>query len=156
MLIGDRESGLGSPMADKSGVDVNVKQVIVIRKDLKMRRGKEIAQGSHASVKFLSDRIRKVTNHRVPSMAGEHFPVFLSDVEEAWIMGSFAKICLRVESEEALLALHEKAQEAGLVSSLIQDAGRTEFHGVPTYTCLAIGPDEAEKIDVITGDLKLY
>ena len=37
----------------------SIKQVILIRKDLKMRRGKEIAQGSHASMEFLVSRIRQ-------------------------------------------------------------------------------------------------
>jgi PTH2 family peptidyl-tRNA hydrolase len=133
-----------------------IKQVIVIRKDLKMRRGKEIAQGGHAAMKFLSQKIRDVQHNRVVSMAGEHFPVFLTPAEEAWLLGAFTKICVKVNSEEELLAIHQAAQDAGLVSSLVQDAGKTEFKGVPTYTCLAIGPDEAEKIDEVTRALKLY
>ncbi len=133
-----------------------IKQVIVIRKDLKMRRGKEIAQGGHASMKFLAQKIRDVQNNRVTSMAGEHFPIFLSAPEEAWLLGKFAKICVRVDTEEELLAIHQKALDAGLVSCLVTDSGKTEFDGVPTNTCIAIGPDEAEKIDVITGNLKLY
>ena len=132
------------------------KQVIVMRRDLKMRRGKEISQGGHASMKFLAEKIREVKDHRVHSMAGEHFPIFLSPAEEAWLLNKFTKICVRVNSEEELLAVHQKALDAGLVSTLVQDAGKTEFNGVPTYTCLAIGPDEESKIDPITKDLKLY
>jgi PTH2 family peptidyl-tRNA hydrolase len=133
-----------------------IKQVIVMRRDLKMRRGKEVAQGGHASMKFLAEKIRAVKDNRVVSMAGEHFPVFLNASEEAWLLGRFTKICVKVNSEEELLAIHQAAQDAGLTSSLVQDAGKTEFKGVPTYTCLAIGPDEAEKIDVVTQALKLY
>jgi peptidyl-tRNA hydrolase len=33
---------------------------------------------------------------------------------------------------------------------------RTEFHGVPTHTSVGIGPDRAERIDAVTGELKLY
>jgi PTH2 family peptidyl-tRNA hydrolase len=124
-----------------------MKQVIVIRKDLKMRRGKEIAQGAHASVKFISHRIQA-------HLKGE--PLTLSDAELAWFEGNFKKICLIVNSEDELLEIHQKAQDNGLVSSLIQDRGITEFSGVPTYTCLAIGPDEPDKINQITGHLKLY
>ena len=133
-----------------------IKQVIVMRKDLKMRRGKEIAQGGHASMKFLAEKIRAVKDNRVRSMAGEHFPIFLSDVEEAWLLNRFTKICVKVMSEEELLDIHQKAKDAGLISTLVQDAGKTEFKGVPTYTCLAIGPDRAEHIDPITGHLPLY
>ena len=38
---------------------------------------------------------------------------------------------------------------------LITDAGHTEFHGVPTRTCLAIGPAWSDEIDAITGGLQL-
>lgn len=133
-----------------------IKQVIVMRKDLKMRRGKEIAQGAHASMKFLAHKVQNVWDHKVQSMAGEHFPLFLTDVEEDWLLNRFAKICLRVESEEELLDIHKKALEAGLTSCLVTDSGKTEFGGVPTNTCIAIGPDRAERIDAITGELKLY
>ncbi|MBI2395913.1 MAG: aminoacyl-tRNA hydrolase [Deltaproteobacteria bacterium] len=121
-----------------------VKQVIVVRRDLKMRRGKEIAQGSHASMAFLVRRLRR-------SGAIE-----MSDAEREWLFHHQAKICVRVESEAELLDVHARAIAAGLESHLIRDAGHTEFGGVPTLTCCAVGPDDAEKIDAITGGLTLY
>lgn len=114
-----------------------MKQVIVVRKDLKMRRGKECAQVAHASMKATLENL----NHK--------------DVKE-WLKGAFAKIVVRVDSEEELLEIYQKALNANLVCSLIQDAGRTEFHGVPTYTTVAIGPAKDDRIDQITGHLKLY
>jgi PTH2 family peptidyl-tRNA hydrolase len=60
-----------------------------------------------------------------------------------------------VNSEEELLALYAKAMEAGIITSLITDAGLTEFNGVPTNTCIAVGPDFEDKIDSITGGLPL-
>jgi peptidyl-tRNA hydrolase len=54
-----------------------------------------------------------------------------------------------------LIAVHLAAQTAGVRSSLITDAGLTEFAGVPTNTCVAIGPAWNEKVDAITGALKL-
>lgn len=127
-----------------------IKQVILIRKDLKMRRGKEIAQGAHAAMEFLVSRLRAGL-HRDAAVAVE-----LSDAERFWIAHGMAKVCLQVDSEQALLACHEKAREQGLRSYLIRDSGRTEFGGVPTYTACAIGPDEAGRIDPVTGDLALY
>jgi PTH2 family peptidyl-tRNA hydrolase len=53
------------------------------------------------------------------------------------------------------MAIHDKAIELGLEVHLITDSGRNEFHGQPTRTCLAIGPDEASKIDQVTGHLEL-
>ncbi len=59
-----------------------------------------------------------------------------------------AKVCLQVTSEEQLLELHKNAQGLGLESHLIRDSGKTEFGGIKTLTACAIGPDEAEAIDL--------
>jgi len=126
---------------------MDTKQVIVIRRDLKTRRGKEIAQGAHASMAFMSHLLRRMLD-------GED--TFVAEPVMKWIQGSFAKIVCQVKSEEELMAIHEKARVAGLESHLIQDSGRTEFDGVPTYTAVAIGPDEVSKIDAVTGELDLY
>jgi PTH2 family peptidyl-tRNA hydrolase len=73
-----------------------------------------------------------------------------------WAQGTFTKITCQVASEEELLAVHRAALAAGLPVALVQDAGKTEFHGVPTYTCLAVGPANAKDVDEVTGHLKLY
>ena len=129
---------------------MNTKQIIVIRRDLKMRRGKEIAQGSHASMAFLTRRIQK----SLEMGTGSYAP--LKDVEKEWINSSFRKITCQVQTLEELEALADRAKEAGLETHIITDSGYTEFDGVPTITCLAIGPDESEKIDPVTKDLRLY
>ena len=56
-------------------------------------------------------------------------------------------------SEE--LAVVAKAKDAGVPVALIVDAGKTEFHGVPTKTCCAVGPAWKEEVDAITGELPL-
>lgn len=111
-----------------------------------MRRGKEIAQCAHASIAFLSHYVRKGNNHNVP----------LSEAEQLWLDGIFTKVCLQVNSEEELLRVYEEALRANLTVHLIEDRGLTEFHGKPTKTCLAIGPDYNERIDAVTGGLQLY
>lgn len=67
-----------------------------------------------------------------------------------------AKVCVYVDSEEELLALNKKAKELGYITALILDAGFTEFHGQPTYTCMALEPLYIEDANKITGDLPLY
>jgi peptidyl-tRNA hydrolase, PTH2 family len=119
------------------------KQVIVMRKDLGMRKGKMIAQGAHAAMVWLIDPLR------------EGKRPWFSEAESEWINGGITKVCVGVDSERELLAVHQAAQTAGIRSTLITDAGLTEFGGVPTTTCLAIGPDWNEKVDAITGALKL-
>jgi len=82
----------------------------------------------------------------------------LSDFEDSqreWLTASFAKVCVRVDSEEELLKIYEKAVAAELEVHLITDSGKTEFHGIPTRICLAIGPADSEKTDKVTGHLKL-
>ncbi|WP_218109776.1 aminoacyl-tRNA hydrolase [Oligoflexus tunisiensis] len=129
---------------------MRIKQVILVRKDLNMRRGKEIAQGSHAAMDFLIEPLRLLL------LQNKATTIELTDMEKHWIVHGMAKVCLRVNSEEELVAHHEKARAAGLKSYMIRDSGRTEFHGQPTLTACAIGPDLTERIDAITGDLVLY
>lgn len=131
---------------------MSVKQVIVVRTDLNMRKGKMIAQGAHASLKVFLDHGMLIHDGDKPSTL-QIWPV-TTDMAE-WLKGSFTKICVGVESEEAFLAIRDAAVAANLYCAAIQDTGRTEFHMVPTWTALAIGPDKAEDIDKITGHLKL-
>ena len=131
-----------------------IKQVIVVRKDLNMRKGKMISQACHASMKVILDRMFKFD---ISLMRRREWVLELpyeSPLNE-WLKGLFTKIVVYVESEDELLELRDKAKEVGIIHALITDAGKTEFHGEPTYTCLAIGPDYSEKIDEITGDLPL-
>ena len=127
------------------------KQVIVIRRDLRMRRGKEIAQGAHAATAWLADRVLQTI---LPNEDVDH--VALSPAERAWLESSFRKVTVKVNSEEELIAVYQRARDAGLVVHLITDRGLTEFGGVPTRTCLAVGPDYDDLIDPVTGDLELY
>lgn len=136
-------------------MDRPVKQVIVIRKDLAMRRGKEIAQGSHASIAWLTNRMNYTTVLTVRPQVYQAFTA-LTEAEHQWTMGNFRKITCVVNSKEELLAIADKAREAGVICEVIEDSGLTEFGGVPTLTALAVGPDWDERIDPITGDLKLY
>lgn len=131
---------------------MKTKQVIVIRKDLNMRKGKMISQGAHASMKAILDKL--------DLQQGNEIATFILDIDKnealfEWVTGKFTKIVVGCDSEEELLDLYEKAKKAQLTFALIQDVGATEFHNQPTYTALAIGPDKLEVIDKITGHLKL-
>lgn len=112
-----------------------MKQVIIVRKDLGMRKGKMIAQGCHASL-------------------GAVLPIVDNEAVGSWIAAGSHKICVYVSSEGELLDIYDAAKSAGLPCSLIKDRGLTEFKE-PTYTCVAIGPAQNKKIDPITENLKL-
>ena len=120
-----------------------IKQVIVVRKDLNMSIGKCAAQVAHASMKVVANTIK---------LGDLNF--FVSDMWY-WMHDSMAKIVLGVDTEKELFDIYEKVQKSTIVHALIIDVGKTEFNNIPTTTCLSIGPDYSEKIDVFTKHLKL-
>lgn len=138
---------------------MKTKQVIVIRKDLNMRKGKIAAQAAHASMGVFS---KNWYLKEAPKQFGwepdlykiEHYG-FLNKAVKDWLENSFTKICVYVNSEVELLELQSNVARLGLLHHLVTDNGLTEFNGVPTVTCLAIGPDYNEKIDPITQGLPL-
>ncbi len=119
-----------------------IKQVIVYRRDLKMRKGKIAAQVAHAAMRVLLQR---------GAAAGDAMQIALTPAMSLWVQGRFTKIVLSVESEADLLKIHQTAKERGVPTALITDSGKTEFGGVPTRTTVAIGPATADEIDPITG-----
>lgn len=121
------------------------KQVIVIRKDLNMSVGKAIAQGAHASGAAIFGLMKK-TN--------EGFFLPNDPRINPWLEGKFKKITVEAKNEQHLKEIYEKAKEKKIPCSLILDSGLTEFNE-PTYTAVAVGPDEEKKINKITGNLKL-
>lgn len=140
-------------------VNYNVKQVICVRKDLNMRKGKMCAQASHAAMKvffqLLTDPEIVYYNRDDQWKLTRYINYAKGSELEEYMFGAFAKIVVGVDSEEELLEIHRKAKEAGLLCSLIQDAGNTEFHGVPTYTACCVGPNKVDAVDLITSHLKL-
>ena len=123
-----------------------VKMMIVMRRDLHMRKGKIAAQAGHACVEALlrvQEKAHSGDREREARLKN-------------WLDTGEAKVCVYLDGEEALLELHESLEAHGWISALIQDAGHTEFHGEPTFTCLGIEPLESEIVDAYTGELPLY
>lgn len=123
-----------------------LKQVIVIRRDLKMRQGKSVSQGSHSSGEFMREQLLAVLD------GGR---VTLSSDEIEWMTRGMAKITVKADTLEHFDAIVEQARRKGLKVRTITDSGRTEFHGVPTVTAMAIGPTRSAYVDGITGGLTL-
>ena len=111
-----------------------MKQVILVRTDLKMPKGKISVQCSHASVEAVLKSDKKTI--------------------EEWQNQGMKKVVLKVNSKEELLDFNKKAKIMKLKTALIKDAGKT-FFDKPTITCLAIGPDKEGIIDKLTSHLKL-
>ena len=138
------------------------KQMIVMRRDLKMRKGKIAAQAGHACVEAtLMALVREGRLDQVRVTESGNWVYLEDDGSEStpltrWFDKGVAKVCVYVDGEEALLEVAQKGKELGFAVALVRDAGFTEFHGEPTYTCLAFEPLAPEQIDPITGDLPLY
>jgi PTH2 family peptidyl-tRNA hydrolase len=135
---------------------METKQVIVIRKDLRTKNGqklpvgKEDAQVAHASMAFLTRRLQPGDRKEDENILSGRF----TDEELAWINGSFRKVVLVANDEDELFQIYGEAMDADLEVHLITDSGYTCFEE-PTHTCVAIGPHTPEKIDAITGNLRL-
>jgi len=110
------------------------KQVIVTRKDLKLSRGKLAVQVAHASL--------------------EAYRKSGSEEKEGWESEGNKKVVARTDTLKEMLDLHKKAKSYKIPCALIRDAGKTEV-SPGTITALAIGPDTEERIDRITGNLKM-
>ena len=110
------------------------KQVILVRQDLKLPKGKLAAQVGHACIEAFRKADKNIAN--------------------SWINQGQKKVVVKVSSEKELIEYFMKAKNTGLATSLITDAGRTCI-APGTKTCVAIGPNEEIEIDEITNELKL-
>lgn len=144
-----RQSSLGEEQCGEiawpGSIGDPAQQTVVIRKDLNMRKGKIAAQAGHAFMKDLLDKWKNKTEIGT-----------LHTAEIEYYFTKFTKIVLSVDSEAELDAVYAKAKEAGLTCHMIIDSGKTEFNGVPTKTCICIGPHFKSEIDPITSHLKLF
>lgn len=111
------------------------KQVIVVRRDLKMGKGKLLSHVLHAAIHSMRQSDEEVINK--------------------WESEGGKKVVLKVNDLKTLRELYKKAKEAKLPCFLVKDAGKTQLKA-GTVTTLGIGPAEEKKIDKITGKLKLF
>ena len=126
-----------APRTKAAKDDRDIKQVIVVRRDLKMGAGKTAAQAAHAS---LMSYIKSSEKNKT--------------VVEKWLKSGGTKIVLRVDSHREFEELKAKLHGSNLVFCVIRDAGQTQI-APGTETAIGIGPDLIEKIDAFTGELPL-
>ncbi len=113
------------------------KQVIAVRTDLGMSRGKMAVQVAHGSVS-----------------AAERARVTKQEEWRAWMREGQKKVAVKVISEEEVLELRRQAITHSLPHAIIRDAGMTELPP-GTLTVIGIGPAKIQAVDTVTKDLKL-
>ncbi|KAL9344833.1 hypothetical protein Peur_062508 [Populus x canadensis] len=118
------------------------KMVLVVRNDLKMGKGKIAAQCSHATLglyKKLLNRAPKALNR--------------------WEMCAQPKVVVKIESEEDMLVLQERAKSLKLPTHITIDAGRTQIAPNSRTVMAILGKSfrsrPVEVVDDVTGGLKL-
>lgn len=122
-----------------------------------MKKGKIAAQVAHASMGVILDAfkdrgiIRDIENDRWSTIMSDPTSFLMTE----WLNGSFTKICLKVNSLEQLESYEQKALQSEIPTFKITDNGSTVFDGIPTVTCLAVGPHRNEVLDPLFWSLKL-
>lgn len=130
-----------------------VKQLIIVRTDLGLSKGRLVSQGAHASLAVITNMMnRSISNggliqYTLPTTFG-------SDVD-IWLHETFTKVVLKVDSKQQLLDLYKKANELGLHTSFIRESSLIDENGDHTLTCIAVGPAKDEYLLPISEGLKL-
>lgn len=114
-----------------------LKMVIAVRQDIQMNKGKTAAQVAHAAGGCLED-----VNARHP-------------IVDRWLKTGQAKVVVKATDKIHLDYLVELSARAGVMYNIVTDSGKTVFHDQETVTCIAIGPDTVEQVDLVTKGLKL-
>ena len=113
------------------------KQVLVVRLDLDMGRGKAAVQCAHAAVS-----------------AAEEARTHLHNWWKSWIEEGQLKVAVKVPDLDSILDLERKGRSKGIPVHLVKDRGLAQ---VPpgTITCLGLGPAPSDVVVSLTGNLAL-
>jgi len=110
------------------------KQVILVRQDLGLPKGKLAVQVAHASVESMMKA--------------------KSSIVDKWRYSGAKKVALKVSNLDELKDYEKQLKKARIKTAMITDAGKTCI-APGTTTCLGVGPDDEEKIDSVTAELKM-
>jgi peptidyl-tRNA hydrolase, PTH2 family len=121
----------------KQVLDMDFKQVIIVRRDVNMGTGKIAAQVAHAAV-----------------MGAEKVKASRRNWFSSWFAAGQAKVVVKVKNIEELMEVRKQAEELFLPVVQVQDSGLTQIPS-GTITCVGIGPAPSELVDKITLGLKL-
>ncbi len=114
-----------------------IKQVILVRTDLDMGKGKLAAQVAHASLLSYMEAVRDN-----------------KEIVDQWLEAGQKKIVLKVDNDKIIKKLFEAFKFKKIPCALVNDAGLTQLPP-GTITTLGIGPWKKSEIDFFTSAMKL-
>ncbi|KAK4560132.1 hypothetical protein RGQ29_009062 [Quercus rubra] len=128
----------GKPQfAVSNNSDQELKMVLVVRQDLKMKSGKIASQCAHAATGMYAELMQ---SHR--------------SLLRQWEQCGQPKIVVTCKNQQEMNKLKEAADNIGLPTFVVADAGRTQVLS-GSKTVLAVGPGPKESVDSVTGKLCL-
>ncbi|KAL4334368.1 hypothetical protein GQ457_07G044750 [Hibiscus cannabinus] len=120
-----------------SNADQELKMVLVVRQDLKMKSGKIASQCAHAATGMYAELM-----HSDRSLLRQ------------WEDCGQPKVVVTCRNQQEMIKLREAAENIGLPTFVVADAGRTQVLA-GSKTVLAIGPGPKAAVDSVTGKLNL-
>eukprot|EP01138_Halocafeteria_seosinensis_P005068 gb/GECG01005181.1/.p1 GENE.gb/GECG01005181.1/~~gb/GECG01005181.1/.p1 ORF type:complete len:123 (+),score=10.64 gb/GECG01005181.1/:1-369(+) len=115
-----------------------MKLVLAVRTDLKMKPGKIASQCAHAAVTSYKHGIKKMD----------------SKVMRAWENQGQPKIVIKVPNVEEFATIRQQCHLHSVPVITIRDAGRTQINS-GDETVIAVGPANSDTINKITGKYPL-
>ncbi|XP_022729533.1 peptidyl-tRNA hydrolase 2, mitochondrial isoform X2 [Durio zibethinus] len=120
-----------------TNADQDLKMVLVVRQDLKMKSGKIASQCAHAATGMYAELMQSDRS-----------------LLRQWEHCGQPKIVVICRNQQEMNKLREAAENIGLPTFVVADAGRTQV-SAGSKTVLAVGPGPKAAVDSVTGKLNL-
>lgn len=137
------------------GYDTSWKEYIIVNKSLGMSAGKLAVQVSHASMAFITNRLRESIVSNLDEDGKEYYMCSLKiekDLMDKWIGGIFTKVCMEAKNDNAMNKVVKHLEENGFKEGVdfykIVDVGTTEFNGTPHWTAIGLVPMDSNREDL--------
>lgn len=137
------------------------RELIIVRKDLDMSKGKMAAQVSHAAMAFLNNTIMKSL---MPAESNYQGQISINKgIYEEWMQASYTKTIMEAKNKNQLLKAKRIAEELGLEENkdffFIYDNCLTELtpeENGKCLTCMGFRPLDEEMASKISKKFQLF
>jgi peptidyl-tRNA hydrolase len=130
----------------------NTRHTVVIRRDLNLVPGLLAAQVAHISDAWMRERMLNK-----PPKGNVNWSKEVTPMEKEWLSQPYLSV-LAVNTGEELDIIRQEAIEAGLKVYVWEDVIPSEVlqRAIRVTVGISIGPDDFDRIKMVTGNLPLY